>query len=282
MSKHEGVLRPVALVTGSASPIGRAIARELAKSGFDLVLHAHRSANKLDADREALTAAGARCVVLTADLEEAGSAADLVARSVDAMGVPSLLVNNVGIYEPDLNPGESAKAGSWSEESRRDHDGCREILSENDKNIFLMDFEAGIWERHFRLNCLTGVTLACEAAKRMKSAGGGRIVQMIDALTERPRPSYGAYYASKAALAAATRYHARVFAPWVQVNGVAPGWIDTSASLGEEASARLTARIPAGRAGTAEEVAQVVGFLSRAPAYMTGQILALDGGRSLV
>lgn len=116
----------------------------------------------------------------------------------------------------------------------------------------------------------------------MLRAAGGHVITMLDITVERPMPSYLAYCASKAALANLTRALARELAPEVTVNGIAPGvvaWPDEMPGVEREA---YLARVPLRRAGTPAEVAELVRFLATEGRYITGQVIRLDGGRSLV
>jgi pteridine reductase len=109
----------------------------------------------------------------------------------------------------------------------------------------------------------------------------GRIVNMVDLLAERPWPQYLAYCASKAALANLTLALARELAPDVTVNGIAPGVVAWPDDYPESERAKYLKRVPLARAGTPQDVAELVHFLCTGGAYMTGQILRLDGGRSI-
>jgi pteridine reductase len=109
----------------------------------------------------------------------------------------------------------------------------------------------------------------------------GRVVNMIDLLAERPWPEYLAYCASKAALANLTMGLARELAPEVTVNGIAPGVVEWPADYPETEREKYLKRVPLARAGTPQDVADLVHFLVTAGRYITGQIIRLDGGRSI-
>jgi pteridine reductase len=115
--------------------------------------------------------------------------------------------------------------------------------------------------------------------------GGGSVVAMVDILAMgKPRRDFVAYSMSKAALAEMVRSSARDLAPHVRVNGVAPGvvaWPDAGAEATPEAQERYLRRVPLGRSGTPEEAAEVVRWLALDATYVTGEIIRVDGGRSI-
>jgi pteridine reductase len=123
----------------------------------------------------------------------------------------------------------------------------------------------------------------CHHARRFLAAqDGGQIVNLCDVSADRPWPEHLAYCASKAALGALTKALARALAPRIQVNGVAPGIAVFPEEYAQQLRRELTDRVPLGRAGTPEEVAKLVRFLVESGDYITGQIIAIDGGRGLV
>lgn len=109
----------------------------------------------------------------------------------------------------------------------------------------------------------------------------GHVVNMVDLLAEKPMPSYSAYCASKAALASATLSLARQLAPDVTVNGIAPGVIEWPDDMPLEQREAYLVRVPLRRAGTPEDAAHLVHFLATEGTYIIGQIIRLDGGRSI-
>ena len=123
--------------------------------------------------------------------------------------------------------------------------------------------------------------MLCRQFAPLLRAARGRVVNMIDLLAERPWPEYLAYCASKAALANLTLGLARELAPDVTVNGIAPGVVEWPDDYPQSEREKYLRRVPLGRAGTPEDVAQLVHFLATDGAYITGQIIRLDGGRSI-
>ena len=109
----------------------------------------------------------------------------------------------------------------------------------------------------------------------------GHVVNMLDLNVERPQPGYAAYCASKAALANLTLSHARELAPDVTVNGIAPGVVEWPPDFPQAEREKYLKRVPLARAGTPQDVANLVHFLATTGSYITGQIIRLDGGRSI-
>jgi pteridine reductase len=122
--------------------------------------------------------------------------------------------------------------------------------------------------------------LLCRQFASMLKSAEGAVVNMLDLLAERPMPGYLSYCASKAGLWNLTLGLARELAPHVRVNGIAPGVVEWPADLPEDKREQYLRRVPLGRAGTPGDVAETVRFLANAN-YVTGQIVRLDGGRSI-
>jgi pteridine reductase len=236
-----------ALVTGAARRVGRAIALRLANAGCDVAVHYATSQNEAAEVVHLIEAAGRRGVTIQGDLSDLATAARLVHETHRALGRLDILVNNASVF--DRRP--------------------------------LADSDADFWERTFRVNALSPALLAREAAPIMRAAGAGRIVNMADTLSERPPAAYAAYCASKAALAGLTRSLAVELAPLITVNAIAPGIAIFPDAYDAATRERLVARVPLRRAGTPEDVASLVHFLVAEGDYITGQVIALDGGRSV-
>lgn len=238
----------VALVTGGAARIGAAIAEMLHGAGFNLALHyrsSHGEAAALQTRLEARRPDSVR--LFSADLREVAAALKLVEEAVAAWGRLDALVNNASVFYP--TPLGEATEEHWEE-----------LLDVNLKAPFFLS------------------QAAFPQLKRQR----GSIVNLIDVYAYRPRPGYPIYSLSKAGLLVLTRVLAREMAPEVRVNGVAPGailWPKTPIS--EAARAALLDSIPLRRMGRVADIAQAVRYLICDADYVTGQMLAVDGGRSL-
>jgi pteridine reductase len=241
----------VALVTGGAKRVGRAIALELARGGCDVAVHYRRS----QADAEAVVALasglGRRAIAVEGDLTDSAAWPRIVQRTVDGLGRLDILVNNASMFLPD---------GADS----------------------LEQFDSVVWDEMLRTNLTAPVGLCHHARRHLAANGMGKVVNVCDIAADRPWPDHLAYCASKAGLVAVTKALARALAPKVQVNGVAPGIAVFPDAYSNELRRQLVGRVPLSRPGTPEEVALLVRFLVESADYITGQIVPIDGGRSLL
>ena len=233
----------VALVTGASRGIGRAIALALGQSGAAVAVNFRARQSEADEVVAQIRALGARAVALQADVSVSAEAASLAERAAQQLGAIDILVNNAGIALPD----------SGEESFDR-------TLAANLKSAYLMT-EA----------VLPG----------MRTRGFGRIVN-LSSIAARGAGAIGvAYNASKAGLEGLTRgYAGRVAKDGVTVNAVAPGPTDTEMAAPLKA-AGVAARVPLGRMGTAEEVAEATLLLIANP-FITGQTIAVNGGLAFV
>jgi pteridine reductase len=237
----------VALVTGAAKRVGRAIAERLAAGGFDVAFTYHSSKREADELAKALGNGGRKSRAIKADLTKPEKAAVRVFEEVsEAFGRLDVLVNNASLYEP----GRLAEA--TADQSRRLH---------------AIHVESPL--------------LLCQRFEAMLRASKGHVVNMVDLLAERPWPQFLAYCASKAGLMNLTMGLARELAPEVTVNGIAPGVVEWPPDYPEAERQKYLKRVPLARPGTPEDVAELVHFLCTRGAYITGQIIRLDGGRSI-
>jgi 3-oxoacyl-[acyl-carrier protein] reductase/pteridine reductase len=230
----------VVLVTGAAKRIGRAIALRLAREGARVVIHYHRS--EAEARQTAAECGGAP--VLQANLESVAEIDRLFAETVRQCGRIDGLVNNAARFTR-FDPLEITEAD---------------------------------WDFIHSVN-LKAVFFCCQAAaRRMLATGGGRIVNMSSLGAIRPWAEHAHYCASKAGVAMLTRALAKAWAPRIAVNTVAPGVIPFDDI--DERGRRMIAATPAGRGGTPDEVAAAVAYFLKSSKFVTGQLLAVDGGLS--
>jgi len=241
-----GTPRPVALVTGGAVRIGRAICLRLATAGYDIALHVRHPTQDAASCRRAAEAGGARVAILAAELSDHGAVAALMPAANAALGPVGLLVNNASEFHPDG----------------------------------LGDLDLAVWDRHFAVNLRAPAFLAEALAAQLPPAMRGCVINLIDQRVLKPTPAYLSYSLTKNGLWAATRLMAQALAPRVRVNAVAPG--PTLANLRQKAEhfAAQSAAVPLGRGPTPEEIAEAVLFLAGAES-VTGQMLAVDGGQHL-
>jgi pteridine reductase len=236
----------VALVTGGARRVGRAIALRLARAGCHVAVHYRSSDAAARETVREIEALGVRASGVAADLGDTDAAAQLVPRVIAELGRLDVLVNNASVFE------------------RMDIDA----------------FNLADWERTLRVNLTAPMVLADAAADELRRRGG-RIVNLCDVSTGHPWPGHLAYMVSKGGLDLLTRVLARALAPEVNVVGVAPGVAAWPDDYDAETRARLARRIPLKRAGACEDIAAAVHYLLRDGDYVTGTILPVDGGRHL-
>ncbi|MEU8975111.1 glucose 1-dehydrogenase [Streptomyces monashensis] len=241
----------VALVTGSSSGIGAAVARRLAADGIRVVINSARSAS---AGKE-LAAELPGAVYVQGDVADTADAGRIVAETVDMYGRLDILVNNAGTtrFIP-LDDLRAADAAAW-----------REIF---DVNVF------GVWQ------------LTTAAVPYLEQSQSAAIVNISSVSATRALGSSVPYAVSKAALNHMTRLLASQLGPRIRVNAVAPGLIDTSwydgaEEVWENSREWITANTPLRRVGSPADVAEAVRYLANA-AYTTGDVLTVDGGRHIV
>lgn len=239
---------PVALITGAAKRIGAAIARVLHAAGYDLALHYRHSRTEMDAlCVELETVRSDSTCAIQAELDDVERVPELVGKCMERFGRLDALVNNASTFYP-------TSIGSVTPAQ---------------------------WHELFASNAQAPFFLAQAAAPHLKSSQGS-IVNIVDIYAERPLPGHPVYSMAKAALAAMTQALALELGPKVRVNAVAPGavlWPDAGKDYADRQ--KLIERTPLRRSGAPEDVATAVLFLLRDAKFTTGQILKVDGGRSL-
>lgn len=240
---------PVALVTGAARRIGAAIARRLHADGYRVLIHYGQSQTDAAALATALNALRAdSAAAVQADLADFDRLPELIAQTIGRFGRLDALVNNASAFFP-------TPFGSTTPQQ---------------------------WQRLFDSNVRAPFFLAQAAAPHLRASAGG-IVNISDLYADRALPQHAPYTMSKAALEQMTRALAVELAPQVRVNAVAPGailWPEQGKSDAERQA--LLKRVPLGRTGTVDDIADAVGWLLGNAGYVTGQVLRIDGGRSVL
>lgn len=241
----------VALITGGSRGIGRAVCLELAEGGADIALCYAGNESAANETTEACRALGARVLALRCDVTDASAVKEMVAAAVKEFGRIDILINNAGITR----------------------DGLLMTMPES-------DFDAVMNTN------LKGAFLCTKAVSRqMIRQRYGRIVNLSSVVGLHGNAGQANYAASKAGIIGLTKSAAKELASrGITVNAIAPGYIatDMTAVLPDEVTEKVLAGIPAARLGEAQEVAKAVAFLaSDAAAYITGQVLPVDGGMGM-
>jgi len=247
VSSHHPNKNPVALITGSARRIGAALARGLHRDGYRVVIHYRESgvdASALGAELNQQRPDSA--AILQADLLDTARLPTLIADACACFGGLDVLINNASSFYP--TPVGSISENDWAD-----------LMGSN----------------------LKAPLFLCQAAAPVLREHHGAIINMVDIHARRPLPDHPVYSAAKAGLAALTLALARDLAPEVRVNGIAPGpilWPETGAD--SAAKQQVLAETCLGRIGDPEDIVDCARYLLGA-SYVTGQIIAVDGGRGL-
>ena len=237
----------VALVTGGAKRVGRAVVERLADEGFDVAFTYLSSEAEAAALEHELQSRGRRALAIRADLNRPDHAVNAVFQAFGQQFARlDVLVNNASLYQPGR---------------------LRETTLEQSSRLMAIHFESPL--------------LLVQQFESMLRSSRGHVINLADLLAERPWPQYLAYCASKAALVNLTLALARELAPDVTVNAIAPGVVEWPPDYPEEEKQKYLKRVPLGRPGTPRDVANLVRFLAGEGSYITGQVLRLDGGRSI-
>lgn len=234
-----------ALVTGGGRRVGRAIAIALGAERMRVAVHYHGSSSGADETCAAIGERGGEAIAVAADLRDRDETRALVDRAVSELGGLDVLVSSAASFE----------------------------------RIELDDVDDAAWDRTMALNVSASFVLVHRAAPALRASRGSAVLVTCTSATS-PYKHYLPYVVSKGAARSLMRVLALELAPDVRVNAVAPGTVLPPPDMTPEEVARLAARIPLRRIGSADDVASAVVYLSRAP-FVTGHEIVVDGGRSL-
>jgi NAD(P)-dependent dehydrogenase (short-subunit alcohol dehydrogenase family) len=234
----------VALITGAARRIGRAIALRLADEGYAIALHCNRSRGDAERTLKDIEAAGAKGVVIDADLADPSAVAAIIPRVEAALGPVSLLVNNASLFEDD-------RVG---------------------------ELDVHRWNRTFSINLRAPVMLAQAMALALPEGASGAVVNIVDQKVGKLNPQCFTYTLTKSALWTATQTLAQALAPRIRVNAVSPGPVLPNEHDGEAGFNAEAARTPLGAAVDPAEIASAVLYLAEARS-VTGQMISVDSGQ---
>jgi NAD(P)-dependent dehydrogenase (short-subunit alcohol dehydrogenase family) len=238
--------RGAALVTGAGRRIGRALALEAARCGFDVAVHYRTAAGDARAVANEIVALGRKAVTLDAELTHEGQTAGLIDRAAQALGPVTLLVNSASTFEDD-----------------------RLATATRDS-----------WDAHLDANLRAPIVLAQAFAKALPSEGKGLIVNIVDQRVLRPNPQFFSYSLSKAGLWWATQTLAQDLAPAIRVNAIGPGPTLPSVHQAPGEFEAEAAGTLLQRHATPDEIAAALRYLIDARS-VTGQMIAVDAGQHL-
>ncbi len=236
----------VALVTGAARRIGRAIASDLATHGWRVAVHYHTSEGAARDLAAEIEAKGGRAVAVRADLHDEEATAALVAAAAEAIGPITCLINNASIFEDD-------KPDTVTRES---------------------------WDLHMQVNLRAPFILTQALDRQLPEGQAGNVVNILDQRVLNLTPHFTSYTVSKSALWTLTQTLAMALAPRIRVNAVGPGPTLPSSRQTEEQFSRQWSSLPLKRQVMPKEICDAVRFILDAPS-MTGQMIAVDGGQHL-
>lgn len=240
-------MQPVALVTGGGVRVGRAIAWALASSGYRMVVNYHTSATATQTLVDQIREEGGDCISVQADVADRPQVDRLLDATLEKYGGIDVLVNNAAIF---------------------------------DERPFL-EVDDDLWQRTLAVNLTGSFNVAQATARVMERGRRGHIINICGTAGISPIGDYAPYCVAKAGVDMLTRCMAEALAPDIQVNGIAPGTVLFPEGTTQEEQRRVIERIPGGAIGRPEDIAEAVCFLAGAPTYMTGTIIAVDGGAGL-
>jgi len=236
-------LTPVALITGGAVRVGRAITLGLAEAGYDVVVNYHSSESDAKGVAHKVRELGRRATVAPGDVSSPDDVAIIASHVQEEHGRLDLLVNNASLFQ----------------------------------RTPLLDIGAEEWDRVMAVN-LKGPFLMVKATADLLREARGRIVNLVDLSAFQPWVEHPHHAVSKAGLLHLTRIMAKALAPHVRVNAIAPGAVLLPDHYGEEERKKSRDGAALGTLGSPEDVVRTVLFLERSP-FITGEVIVVDGGR---
>ena len=237
----------VAIITGAAARVGRALALALADAGANIAVHYRSSADAAEETVAAVRSRGVEAVAVQANLSDSKSAAErIVEEAASKLGPATILVNNASIFEIG-GP---------------------------------LDADEATWDAHFNINLKAPFFLCQAFAQHLPADVHGNILNLLDWRIDRPRGDRLVYTLTKSALATMTRGLAHALAPRIRVNGIAPGAILPPPGADQEYLERLARQIPLERAGSPEEICRAALYLLGST-FVTGEVVYVTGGEHL-
>jgi pteridine reductase len=236
----------VAIVTGGAVRLGRALALALAERGARLVIHYNSSAGPAQAIVDDIVAVGSQALALQADLSQPDQTPSIVERAAAHFGQVDILINSAAIFGPS----------NWDDTTEAD------------------------WDRHFAINLKSPFFLSQAFATHVGRERAGHIVNVADWRGARPGTDHVAYTLTKAGLITMTEVLAQALAPNIQVNAIAPGMILPPPGEDRAYLEQMAHTIPAQRVGSPEEIARAMLFLLDSD-FVTGELIFVTGGQHL-
>jgi NAD(P)-dependent dehydrogenase (short-subunit alcohol dehydrogenase family) len=235
-----------ALVTGAGRRIGRVLALEAARAGYDVAVHYRTARDEAEAVVAEIAALGRRAVAIQGELSDPEIGAALVGAASAEIGPLTLLVNSASTFEDDR----------------------------------IATLSADSWDRHMNANLRAPVLLAQAFAAAVPAGGKGLVVNLADQRVLKPNPQFFSYSVSKAGLWWVTRTLAQDLAPAVRVNAIGPGPVLASVHQAPGEFEAEAAATPLGGPVDPSELAAAMRYLIDAPS-VTGQMIAVDGGQHL-
>lgn len=234
------------LITGAAKRLGAAMALEVARAGFDVAIHCHRSLAEAGQLAGAIEALGRRAAIVQADLAREAETGEIVAAAVRQLGPLAMLVNNASAFELDR-------------------------LATADRRS---------WDLHLETNLRAPIVLSQDFVGQLPAGHRGLIVNMLDQRVLNLTPNFLSYSISRMGLWGATQVLARELAPRVRVNAIGPGPVMPAPGTDRARFDELVRATPLQRAASPEEIANALRFIMASPA-MTGQLITLDSGQAM-